>query len=77
MSAVPLPMPATDEYEVILRGLSDDELHATIEALRGLTRRTDENERMCLAIVRELSIREAYIRVSQARHPAARGGTEA
>jgi hypothetical protein len=71
MNAVPLPAP--NEYEVILRGLSDDELHAIIEALATLDtgRRTDEAERLGIAIVRELSTREAYMRTSRRNHPSA------
>lgn len=67
------PLPAGDEYEPMLRALSTEELGAMIEALSDVSRRTDENGRLSLAIVRELSTREAYLRLSTRRHPASRG----
>lgn len=69
MSLVALPLPAPSEYEPILRALSDEELHGIIEALSDVERRTDENDRLRSAIVRELSTREAYMRTSHRNHP--------
>lgn len=67
------PLPAGAEYEATLRALSSEELGAMIEALSTVSRCTDENERLSLAIVRELSTREAYLRASERRHPAGGG----
>lgn len=75
MSVLTLPLPAPSEYEPILRALSDEELHAIIEALSDVERRTDENDRLRAAIVRELSTREAYMRMSTRNHPSNRGAT--
>lgn len=67
-------MPASNVYEPILRELSSTELHAIIDALSDV-RTTDEGEHLCVEIVRELSVREAYERASHRRHPA--GGNHA
>jgi hypothetical protein len=68
-------LPVAAPYESIMHGLTEEELFAMIEALSMVSVGSAENERLRIAIVRELSIREAYIRTAKRRHPS-NGGKE-
>lgn len=68
-----LTMPVAPDYESIAHALTEDELFAMVEALSTVPEASTENDRLRIAFVRELSIREAYIRGAKRRHPA--GGT--
>jgi hypothetical protein len=65
-----LTLPVTDDYEKLTNALTEEELFALVEALSMVSTASAENERLRIAIVRELSIREAYIRGAKRRHPA-------
>jgi len=69
-----LTLPVADDYEKLTNALNEEELFALVEALSMVSAASAENERLRIAIVRELSIREAYIRVAKTRHPS--GGSE-
>lgn len=62
------PVPA--DYEAISHALTEDELFALVEALSMVPEASPENDKLRIAFVRELSIREAYIRGAKRRHPA-------
>jgi hypothetical protein len=69
-----LTLPVAAQYESITNALNEDELFALVEALSMVPTASAENDRLRTAIVRELSIREAYIRGAKRRHPS--GGSD-
>jgi hypothetical protein len=64
-----ITLPVAPAYEAIMNALTEEELFALVEALSLVSTASAENDRMRTAIIRELSIREAYIRGAKRRHP--------
>lgn len=62
-------LPVAPDYESMSNALTEDELFAMVEALSMTAHSSAEGERLRIAFVRELSIREAYIRTAKSRHP--------